>query len=59
MMRISCFWQRLMDQIQYDDQNVDGVDQVHQHQQNLDSPIHCPGSTFHLVTLGSFDLYTV
>jgi len=40
-----------------DDKNR--VDRVHQHPQSLHSTIAGPGSAFHTVTLGSFDLYAV
>ncbi len=54
------FFQRLcLDQIQNDDQNIDGIDCFHQHIQSSHSPRQRPGSTFHSVMLGSFDLYAV
>ncbi len=55
----SSFGKRLrLDQIQNDDQNIDGVDWVH-HIQSLHGPKPLPGSTFHSVMLGSFDLHAV
>ncbi len=48
-----------LDQIQNDDQNIDGIDCFHQHIQSLNSPRPLPGSTCHSVMLGRFDLYAV
>jgi len=40
--------------IQHGDQNIDGVDCL---SLRLQSPIPVPGSIFHSLTLGSFDLW--
>ncbi len=47
------------DGIQIDDQNIDGVDLFHQHLSFTVLNHFLWLSTFHLVTLGSFDLYAV
>ncbi len=45
------------DQIQNDDQNIDGIDRFHQHIQSLHDPKPLSGSSFHSVLLGSFVLF--
>ncbi len=54
------FWKKLNktcpDQIQNDDQNIDGIDRFHQQTQSLHDPKPLSGSSLHSVLLGSFDL---
>ncbi len=54
------FWKKnkktCPDQIQNDDQNIDGIDRFHQQIQSLHDPKPLSGSSFHSVLLGSFDL---
>ncbi len=44
------------DQIQIDNQHIDGIDRSYQHIQSLHGPIPLPRLTFHSVKLSSFDL---